>query len=100
MRIRFTPSGRDQFLSAISFIRSDNPEAAKKFRLKAERVLRRLERYPESGRLIPEFPDLPYREVIVSSYRFFYRVESDSILIAAVWHGAQIPASSLESSNR
>ncbi len=40
--------------------------AAARFRERVERVLRRLESYPESGRLIPEFPDLPHREVIIS----------------------------------
>ena len=49
--VRFTPTGRRR----------------------VETVSRRLERFPRSGRLLPEFPDLPYREVIVSPYRFFYR---------------------------
>lgn len=91
MKIRFTPSGRLQFLEALSYIRRDNPQAALKFRQRAERALRRLGRYPESGRLVPEFPDLPFREVIVAPYRFFYRVEQKTVWIVAVWHGAQSP---------
>src|SRR2546426_5990347 len=51
----------------------------------------RLARYPKSGRLIPEFPDLPYREVTVSPYRFFYRAEGKTIWVVAVCHGAPIP---------
>ena len=65
--------------------------AAANFRDKAEKVLRRLEEFPESGRAIPEFPGLPHREVIVRPYRFFYRVVGKTIWIVAVWHGAQIP---------
>ena len=91
MRVRFTPSGRIQFLTAIAYIRRDNPTAAIRFRRKAERLLRRLERFPESGRHLPEFADLPYREVIVTPYRFFYRVEGKTVWVVAVWHGAQIP---------
>ena len=72
--IRFTPSARFQFIEALEYIRRDKPSAAKKFRQRAEKVLRRLEDYPESGRLVPEFPDLPHREVIIKPYRFFYRV--------------------------
>jgi plasmid stabilization system protein ParE len=53
--------------------------------------LRRLEDFPESGRIIPEFPELPYREVIVSPYRFFYKIKEETIWIVAVWHGAQLP---------
>ena len=48
---------------------------------------------PESGRSIPEFPDLPHREVIVRPYRFFYRVVGKTVWVVAVWHGAQLPAS-------
>ncbi|MDF1554384.1 MAG: type II toxin-antitoxin system RelE/ParE family toxin [Deferrisomatales bacterium] len=91
MKIRFTPSARAQFLSALDYIRRDDPAAARRMRQKAEEVLRRLETFPESGRTLPEFPDLPYREVIVTPYRFFYRVEGESVWIVAVWHGARLP---------
>ena len=73
MRVRFTPTGRAQFLAALAYIRRENPPAAIRFRQRAEQALRRLEQFPESGRVVPEFPDLPYREVIVAPYRFFYR---------------------------
>lgn len=91
MKVRFTPSARVQFLSALSFIRRDKPSAAVRFRDQAETVLRRIEAFPESGRIIPEFPELPYREVVVSPYRFFYRIKGDVVWIVAVWHGAQLP---------
>lgn len=91
MKVRFTPSARTHFFSALSYIRQDQPSAAKRFREEAEKRLRRLEDLPESGRIIPEFPELPYREVIVSPYRFFYRIKNDVVWIVAVWHGAQIP---------
>ena len=91
MRVRFTPSGRAQFLAAVDFIRRDNPSAARRFRQRAEQVLRRLERFPASGRKIPEFSDLSHHELIVSPYRFFYRTERKIVWIVAVWHGAQRP---------
>lgn len=91
MRLRFTPSGRMQFLTAVAYIAQDDPQAAVKFRNRAEQVLRRLLRYPNSGRLIPEFPELPFREVVVPPYRFFYRREGTNVWVAAVWHGAQLP---------
>ena len=90
MRVRFTASGRIQFLAAIAYIRRDNPSPASRFRSDAER-LRRLQRFPMSGWQGPEFPDLPYREVIIAPYRFFHRVERETVWIVAVWHGAQLP---------
>ncbi len=91
MRVQFTPSARGQFLAALAHIRRDDQKAAQRFRDRAERVLRRLERYPDSGRVLPEFPDLLYREVVVPPYRFFYRAEGKTVWIVAVWHGAQAP---------
>ncbi len=91
MTVRFTPSARTQFLAALAYIRRDNPTAAGQFRRRAERILRRLERFPDSGRVIPEFPELPYREVIIAPYRFFYRPEGDIVWTVGVWHAAQLP---------
>lgn len=90
-RVRFTPSGRRQFLAAVVYILRANPAAARRFRRRAERALRRLERFPESGRTVPEFSSLPYREVIVAPYRFFYRVVDRTVWVVGVWHGAQLP---------
>ena len=91
MRVRFTPTGRAQFLAALAYIRRENPRAAVRFRQRAEQALRRLEQFPESGRMVPELPDLPYREVIASPYRFFYRIKEATAWVVAVWHGAQPP---------
>lgn len=91
MKVRFTPTGRAQFLAALEYIRQDRPSAAARFRKRTENILRRLLKFPESGRAIPEFPDLPYREVIVPPYRIFYRVEGRTVWIVAVWHSAQLP---------
>lgn len=91
MKVKFTPSAKTQFLSALSYIRKDKPSAAISFRNRAEKILRRLEDFPESGRIIPEFPELPYREVIISPYRFCYKIKDDVVWIVAVWHGAQLP---------
>jgi plasmid stabilization system protein ParE len=91
VKVKFTPSAKTQFLSALSYIRKDKPSAAIYFRKRAEEILRRLEDFPESGRIIPDFPELPYREVIISPYRFFYKIKDDVVWIVAVWHGAQLP---------
>jgi plasmid stabilization system protein ParE len=91
MKVQFTPSARSQFLSALSCIRRDKPSAAVNFRNRTEEILRRLENFPESGRIIPEYPELPYREVIISPYRVFYKIKADVVWIVAVWHGAQLP---------
>jgi plasmid stabilization system protein ParE len=83
--------GRAQFLAALDYIRADNPAAALALRRKAAESLSRLADFPDSGRSLPEFPELPFREIIVAPYRFFYRVKADTVWDVAVWHGAQLP---------
>ena len=81
MTVRFTPTARAEFLAVVEYIRRDKPGAAVQFRRKAEQGLRRL----------VKFPDLPFREVVVAPYRFFYRLEDKTVWVVAVWHGAQRP---------
>jgi len=92
MKVRFTPSARLQFFAGLEYIKASNPLAALALLARAKKSLRRLSTYPQSGRKIPEFPELSHREVIVPPYRFFYRVEKPTVWIVAVWHGAQLPA--------
>ena len=91
MKVQFTPSARTQFLAAIIYIYRDSPSAAIAFRHKAEKTLSRLRKFPRSGRILPEFPDLPFREVILPPYRFFYSIKENIVWIVAVWHSAQLP---------
>jgi len=91
VKVQFTPTGRKQFLEGIAYMQRENPTAASAFYKRAEKSLRRLLEYPDSGRSIPEFPSLPFREVIVNPYRFFYRVVDETVWIVAAWHDRQIP---------
>jgi toxin ParE1/3/4 len=91
MQVRFTATGRSQYLSAIGPIRRNSPQAAREFRQRSEKALKRLERFPNSGAVVSEFPELPFREVYVKPYRFFYQVREKALWVVAVWHGAQLP---------
>lgn len=90
-RVLLTPAAREQLLAALAYIAADDPTAARNLRNRVEASLSRLADYPESGRVLPEFPDLPFREVVVPPYRFFYRVKDDAVWIVAAWHSAQLP---------
>lgn len=91
MKVRFTPSAKTELLSAVKYIQQENPDAALKYLKKVEELLQRLEDYPHSGRIISEFPELPYREILVLPCRFFYRTKDNIVWIVAVWHAAQLP---------
>lgn len=71
------------------------PQAAAALQQRAEDILRRLEQLPESGRIIPNFPDLPYRKVVVRPCRFFHRIKGATVWIVAAWHDSQLPATQI-----
>lgn len=93
MKVRFTTSARAQFLAGLLYIALDKPGAARRLRAPAALGLKRLATFPSSGRKTPEFSSLPHREVILTLFRFFYRVEKKTVWIVAVWHDKQSPSS-------
>ena len=84
VKLQFTPSGRIQFLTALSYIDQDNPQAAVEFRTKAERILRRLTHCRSRVDLLQGVSRY-LREVIIAPYRFFYRREGNTIWVVACW---------------
>lgn len=51
-----------------------------------------LHTFPESGRHLPEFPNLPHRELLIGNYRIIYRytAEEDSVTVVTVIHGSRL----------
>ncbi len=96
MEIKFTPTARGMFLDGLLHIQKEDPIAAQRFKDNTEKSLQRLIEFPQSGKRIREFPDLPFREIIISPYRFFYRVKKNTVWIVAVWHSAQLPKRSIK----
>src|SRR5437762_7995973 len=48
---------------------------------------RRLTKFPESGRIVPELNDRSTREVIAHGYRVIYRLQEEHVLVITVLHG-------------
>jgi len=72
-------------LDAIAeYIALDKPSAAGRLVQKVFSVTDRLEQFPESGRIPPEFKKSRYREIIVNPCRIFYRIEKENIYILYV----------------
>ena len=74
------------------YIATDSPFYA---RVQIERIFKGVERlrdFPQSGRSLPEFPLLPYRELIIGSYRCIYRFDAISgiIMMVTVVHGSRL----------
>jgi toxin ParE1/3/4 len=71
--VRWTQHALDDLRDIHDFIARDSPRAAESLVDRLLTATERLATFPESGRVVPEFPELTYREIIVSSYRVLYR---------------------------
>jgi toxin ParE1/3/4 len=91
MRVRFTPQADQQYLSALRYLAAKSPAGAATVQQRADAVITQLRNHPNSGHVIPEFPDLPHRELPVPPFRFFHRVVHDTVWIVGVWHARQLP---------
>ena len=94
MRVRLTPEARRKLDEALDRILCDNPSAARHYRDKIARALRRLAQFPRLGHFVPEYPTAPVKQFIIEPYRCFYFIDERVrvLWVVDVWHGAQIPA--------
>lgn len=91
MLIKLTPIAKDNLRTYLEYVAKDDYNASVRFYNKAMKELDRLLIFPYSGKKISEFPDKPFREVLVKPLRFFYEIQGEKILVFAVWHTSQIP---------
>jgi toxin ParE1/3/4 len=88
----WTRPALDSLLDSIRYIQADKPSAARRFAASIKGKVGRLQTFPQSGRVVPEFPSGGLREVIVAEYRLIYRYmkSQNTVQILAVHHGARL----------
>lgn len=91
MRVRFTPQAARDYLDALPKLRTENAAGAATVQQRTEAVVEFLREHPNAGHAIPEFPELPHRELAAPPYRVFYRVVDDTVWIVAVLHARRRP---------
>lgn len=55
-----------------------------------------LMRFPRAGRVLPEAPDGPYRELIFEHYRIIYVLEGENVYVIGVVHASRDVVSVLD----
>jgi toxin ParE1/3/4 len=81
----------DDLQEIHDFIARDSPRYAQ---ITVERITQstdRLAQFPESGPVLPEFPERSYRHIIVGHYRLLYRydLQNRRVLVMGVIHAAR-----------
>jgi toxin ParE1/3/4 len=92
LRIIWSRNALADLKSIYDYIARDSKRYAQ---IQLERIqegVRRAGEFPESGRIVPEFPNRGWREVLVGNYRAIYRVdrETGALTVLAVVHGRQL----------
>ena len=90
MKIVWSPLAIERAYDAAAYIAGDKPQAALRWLDGLFEIVDRLERFPQSGRIVPEIGLPEFREVVYrKSYRVIYRVERTRVSILTVRNFAQ-----------
>ena len=80
-----------QDLEAIAdYIALDKPSAAARFIRRVFAKVELLRKFPQIGSVPAELGDLPYRQLIISQCRIFYRIEGTRVYIVHVMRHEQM----------
>lgn len=73
------------------FIARDSPRYAQLTVERITGVAERLARFPKLGQVLPEFPHLAYRQMVVGAYRLIYREDQgqNRVLVVGVIHSSR-----------
>ncbi|HBR15015.1 MAG TPA: type II toxin-antitoxin system RelE/ParE family toxin [Candidatus Omnitrophica bacterium] len=88
-KIIWAPSALDDIELIAQFIERDSSDQASLFVSRVIEMTDQLERFPLSGRVIPEMSNANCRELIYGVYRIMYRVTKLEVWIVGVIHGAR-----------
>lgn len=89
MKVLWSPVALARVGEIADHIAEDSPSAAEAWVQEMFRAVERLERFPESGRRVPEIPREEIREVLHSRYRILYRLDSWGVSVLTVRHCRQ-----------
>lgn len=90
--INWTVRARNDLHDIYAFIAKDSCRYAQTQIETIQNTVSNLTSFPLMGHKVPEFSNLPYREILVGNYRILYRFEEEPnrILIMAVAHGRRL----------
>lgn len=90
-RVRWTLQALDDVDAICDFIARDAPRTAKRFGQRFYEAVGSLERFPRSGRIVPELGRSNVRELRLKKYRIIYRLlDEETVEILTVYHSARL----------
>ena len=90
MKIRWSPLFIERLTEVGDYIAKEYPVAALRIVKEIIVSVSRLEQFPKSGRIVPEFGNPEIREVIHSPYRILYQENDGFVEILTLIHSRQL----------
>lgn len=90
-KLIWAPSALFDLKDIFSFIAESSHQNSVRFIKSIFQQVEQLTKFPESGRVVPEFDDPGIREIIRKPCRIIYRLKSKKhiIEIVRIWHAAR-----------
>ena len=89
-KLRWTTQAVEDVEAIRNFIANDSDAYADLVVARLLEAVERLERFPRSGRIVPELADPQLREIIESPYRIVYRVLDERVEILTVFRASRL----------
>jgi toxin ParE1/3/4 len=87
--IRWSPQAVRDLEAIRDYIARDSQRYAQLTVARIINSVERLQSFPRSGRMVPEFEDPDIREIIVGPFRVVYRFRAEVVEIATVFRGTR-----------
>ncbi len=87
-QVVWTEQAYEDLEAIFNYIRHDSLKYAQLLAEKILLAIKRLERFPKSGRIVPERDEHTIREILVGSYRVVYRTRDEAVEILMIRHSA------------
>ena len=86
MQVRFSDKAREDLAAIFRYIAQNNARQAHLFRNRLHAACQKLGKLPERGNKIPETYLENARAIYLQTYKIFYTIDPDHILITHVLH--------------
>ena len=91
MNVQFVQSAHEDMEAILIYYREQGaPEQGRRLVSEIVKKSERLAKYPDSGRMVPEFGMAFLREVIYPPFRVVYRRDPHQIFVIRVWRSERI----------
>lgn len=88
--IIWTETALNDINSIAEYISLDSVFYAKQFVQKIFLAAKKLEKFPQIGRSVPELATFGYHEILFKRYRIIYRIQSEIVYIVSVHHSSRL----------